>query len=120
MHPFEKLMAKKKKDGKSSLSETEKQAKTSVLDNLMNEMDAHDGEKLGGMKKVTVAAPDKKGLDLGLKKASDLLGKSSEQSEEMESEEMESDEMEDEKSEEDKIAELEEKVRQLQEMLSSK
>lgn len=52
------------------------------------------GEDLKGLKKVTVAAPDKKGLEMGLKKAEELVDAS--QHGEEESDEHESMESEDE------------------------
>jgi len=44
------------------------------LMDLMDEMESEDyGEKLGSLKKVTVAAPDEEGLKKGLSKAEQLL-----------------------------------------------
>lgn len=114
MHPFEKLMMKKRKEGKV-LSDSEKQAKGSVLDNLMSEMDSHDGEKLKGVKKVTVAAPSKEGLKEGLKKASDIV----EETPELEESE-ESEKLPEEVAEHDEISQLKEEIRQLKEMLLNK
>jgi len=53
------------------------------------------GEDLKGLKKVTVAAPDKKGLEMGLKKAEELVDASQHENDE-ESDEHESMESEDE------------------------
>lgn len=75
MNPtFEKLMAKKKAQG-DKMSPMEQKAKGSVLSELMQSMDGMDTDKLQGMKKVTVAAPDKEGLEAGLSKAADLVQK---------------------------------------------
>ena len=69
---MEELLKKKKKDG---MSETEKGAKTSVLSHLRDLASDAMGEKLHGLKKVTVAASDKKGLEEGLDKAKELVEK---------------------------------------------
>lgn len=75
MNPtFQKLMAKKKAEG-SKMSPVEQKAKGSVLSDLMGSMDGMDKEKLAGMKKVTVAAPDKSGLEHGLDMASNMVEK---------------------------------------------
>lgn len=75
MNPtFQKLMAKKKETG-DKMSPVEQKAKGSVLSDLMSSMDGIDKEKLSGMKKVTVAAPDKAGLEHGLDMAANLVQK---------------------------------------------
>jgi hypothetical protein len=74
MMDLKKLIAKKKASGEE-LSPAERMAKSSVLSHLMDDMDGMGADKVMGLKKVTVAAPDKKGLEEGLKKASDLVDK---------------------------------------------
>ena len=72
MHKMEKLMEKKK--GKK-LSENEVKAKSSVLKELSDTASDMMKERLGGLKKVTVAAPSKSGLKEGLDLASKLTEK---------------------------------------------
>ena len=74
MEALKRLIAKKKADG-HELSPGEKLAKSAVLGHLMDDMDSMGADKIQGLKKVTVAAPDKKGLEHGLKEASDLVEK---------------------------------------------
>jgi hypothetical protein len=73
MGMFEKLIEKKKKEGKVP-SEMESQAKGSVLSDLMSQLSDMGMDKVKGIKKVTVAAPDKSGLAEGLAKAKAMLG----------------------------------------------
>lgn len=123
MSPFEKMLMKKKEQGKV-LSPSHAQAKSSILDELMDDMGGMDAGKLKGLKKVTVASNDPKGLEMGLAKAKEMVSKDpSEEGESVEEESAESPEMEaseDESSEmheEDpevlkaKIAELEAKLK---------
>jgi hypothetical protein len=64
----------KDKMKKSEMSDMEKNAKMSVLKDA-RDMAAHAmGQKLHGLKKVSVMAPDKEGLSKGLDKAKELLG----------------------------------------------
>ena len=56
------------------LSPIESKAKLGVLEQLRKEMQDMMGDKMAGMKKVTVASPDKHGLEMGLEKAQHLLG----------------------------------------------
>ncbi len=75
MSKLEALM--KKKQGESELSPMHKEAKMGVLKDLhemasklmKGNLDGH----LEGMKKVTVASPDKEGLALGLEKAKEMM-----------------------------------------------
>ncbi len=69
---MKKLLDKKGKGSK--LSDSEKEAKMSVLEDLRKMMEDHMGESLGGLKKVTVASPDKEGLESGLDKAREMIG----------------------------------------------
>ena len=78
MHEKMKKMMGKKKDGK--LSPVEKEAKSSVLKDLSASAAEMMKEKLGGMKKVSVAAPSKSGLKEGLKLAEKLTEKMPEKS----------------------------------------
>jgi hypothetical protein len=64
-----KLMEKKGK----KISPIEQKAKSDVLSKLQGEASDSMGEKLSGLQKVSVAAPDKDGLKAGLEKAEDLL-----------------------------------------------
>lgn len=86
---LEKLLSKKHKAGKM-LGDDEKKAKMDVI-GCMRDMAAKAmGDKVSGLKKVTVAAPDKEGLEKGLDKAKELLD--SKEAEEPKSEEMDSEE----------------------------
>lgn len=78
MHEKMKKMMGKKKDGK--LSPVEKDAKSSVLKDLSDSAADMMKEKLGGLKKVSVAAPSKSGLQEGLKLAEKLTEKMPEKS----------------------------------------
>lgn len=61
--------------GKSKMSDLEKKAKlTALKDAHKMANDAMSGH-LSGLKKVTVAADSKKGLEHGLQKAEELIGK---------------------------------------------
>lgn len=68
-----KLMAKKGQD--DTMSPDYKKSKMDVLQALKDEMTKMMGGDLGGLKKVTVAAPDSAGLQDGLKQAQSLMGK---------------------------------------------
>ena len=116
-------MMKRFKDKKKEMSGSEKSAKMSVLKDLSSEMAGMMGDKLKGLKKVTVASDSKEGLKEGLSKAEDLLeGKlpessmvSEEDSEESEPEmEEASEEMP--QSKEELLAEIEELKKKLAEM----
>lgn len=74
MAKLEKLM-EKKKDGKE-MDPMYKDAKMSMLKALRDEMSGMMKDDLQGhsMKKVSVAAPDKAGLEHGLDKAKEMLG----------------------------------------------
>lgn len=69
IHKFDKMLEKKGK----KLSPVEQRAKSDVLSSFGGESDPI-GDKLAGLKKVSVAAPNKEGLDAGLDKAKELLG----------------------------------------------
>lgn len=67
---LEKLMAKKMKDKERKLDDLEKYAKLSVVNALKQAMMDEMGGKL---KKISVIAQDKKGLEEGLDKAKEIL-----------------------------------------------
>lgn len=71
---LKKMIDKKKAEGKQ-MSPIHVKAKSSVLDDLMSQMDDMDAGKIKGLKKVTVSAPDKEGLEHGLAKATELVQK---------------------------------------------
>lgn len=75
-----KMMAKKKESG--DMSEPEKKAKMSVLEELQKMATEAMGEKLHGMKKVQVAGSSDEALEEGLDKAKELIGGEEEESEE--------------------------------------
>jgi hypothetical protein len=77
MHKMEKLMEKKK--GKK-LSDTEVKAKSSVLKDLSDTASDMMKDRLSGLKKVSVAAPSKSGLQEGLDLAKKLTEKMPEKS----------------------------------------
>lgn len=74
MHKMEKLFEKKKKMGKE-LSHNEIKAKSHVLGALKDMASDEMGNKLHELKKVSVAAPDKEGLEKGLDMAKNLIHK---------------------------------------------
>lgn len=72
MKKLMELMAKKKEEGKM-ISPMEKDAKMGVLKDLHKMASDSMAEKVNGIKKVSVAAPDKKGLETGLDKAKQIV-----------------------------------------------
>jgi hypothetical protein len=70
---FRKLLEKKHAEGKS-LSGVEKDAKSSVLEHLKQMASDSIGDKLKGLKKVTVASDSPHGLAEGLDKAKEMIG----------------------------------------------
>lgn len=77
MDALRKLLMKKQGESKM-LSPIEKDAKMSVLQSLHKDMSDSMASKLGGLKKVTVAADSQGDLAHGLDKAKELLGKTPE------------------------------------------
>lgn len=63
---------------KSDMSPEEKDAKKSVLGDLVKEMNGMAANSIKGLKKVTVAAKDNEGLKEGLEKAEDMVEKKDE------------------------------------------
>jgi hypothetical protein len=139
MNSLQKLMAKKKSEGKK-LSGAEKKGKEDTLQSLIDDMMGMDGEKVKGLKKVTVASNSPKGLSKGLDKAKELIGNAptggledgeeemsegeemmeeempegeSEESPEMESEEAEDESLDTEEEIEAEIEKLKEKLEKL-------
>ncbi len=103
---FKELLMKKKGEGKI-LSPGAAEGKMAVIQQLMDAMGNDMGDKLKGMQKVTVMAPDAEGLEEGLEQAGEVVSEADEvMSEEGEEE---SEEVAEEMSKEEieaKIAEL--------------
>lgn len=79
MHDMLKKMAKKNKGRDMSPAEVE--AKSSVLKHLIGDMDLMMGDKLKGLKKVSVASDSSEGLKEGLHKAQSLVDHAGDKSE---------------------------------------
>ena len=119
---FMDLLKKKAAEQSSSpVDPKHLEAKKSVVQGIMDMLKGDMADQIGGLKKVTVASPDKaglvKGLDLakGIAEKSPLEGSEDEESSESPLEEMSEDEsMEDDQGSEDaKIAELEKQIAEL-------
>lgn len=82
MHPLHKLIAKKKSEGKK-LSGAEKKGKEDTLSSLIDDMMGMDGDKVKGLKKVTIASDTSKGLKKGVEKAEEMLDEGGMSDEEM-------------------------------------
>ena|ERR1700722_55600 len=67
---------KEDKKKKSEMSDLEKHARMSVLKDARDMAAGAMGQRLHGLKKVSVMAPDKEGLSKGLDKAKELIGSS--------------------------------------------
>lgn len=72
MNALHKLIMKKKGEGEE-LSPDHAEAKSSMLQKLMDDMDSMGSDKLKGLKKVTVASNSPVGLQAGLEKAKELV-----------------------------------------------
>lgn len=70
---MDKLMKMAAGKKKSNLSDVEKDAKMSVLHELKKLATDKMKDNLGGLKKVTVASPDKQGLSKGLEAAQAMM-----------------------------------------------
>lgn len=105
---LQSLMEKKKAKGEG-MDDTYKSAKMGVLKDLHKHMSGMLGDDLKGLKKVTVAAPDEEGLEMGLSKAKEMLGEESPEMEESE-----------EGSDEESPESLEAQIQMLQEKLAAK
>lgn len=127
---LEELMKSKQK---SPMSGEYKEAKGSVLKELMKAMDGLMLDDVKGLKKVTVAAKDDEGLKAGLEKAEDMVEESLGESEDMESEDESESEEEPEakcegceegcelcENEDMDLMKLEEKIKKLEELKNQK
>jgi hypothetical protein len=72
---LKKIIDKKKKEGKT-LSPVHKEARSTVLEDLMDHLSDMGMDKVKGLKKVTVASDSKEGLAKGLNKATEMVEKS--------------------------------------------
>lgn len=72
---LKKIIEKKKKEGKT-LSPVHKQARNTVLEDLMDHLGEMGLDKVKGLKKITVASDSKEGLAKGLDKATEMVEKS--------------------------------------------
>lgn len=75
---MKELMEMLKKKKKSKEMSKDMSHKMEILEQLKAMASEMMGEDLGGLKKVTVAAKDQEGLEEGLEKAKELLGKKEE------------------------------------------
>lgn len=71
MDMFKELL--KKKQSKGEMDPKHKEAKMGVLKEIRDMAAGDMGDEIKGMKKVTVAAPDRKGLEEGLDRAEDMV-----------------------------------------------
>ena len=129
MKNLEKLLMKKHGEGKV-LGKAAAKAKSSVLEDLMSDMFDQDGDKVKGLKKVTIASNTAKGLKKGVEKAEEMLGEGGmsdedmpemEESAEHEAEESpEMEESEHEGEEDMSPEEIEAKIAELKDLLKEK
>jgi hypothetical protein len=132
MKHLKELIARKKVKG-DVIDEDRAQARGSVLEDLIDDMGAAETDKLKGLKKVTVAAPDSESLEKGLKTAEGLVKKMPVEMDEEEVEEVKAPSpFAGKETEEEELAEheamdaelspeeLEEKIKKLQELLEKK
>ena len=121
MEKFQKLMASKKA---KQVSGDEQKAKLDVLKDLKKQAMEMMGEKVSGLKKVTIASDSKEGLKKGLEKAEEVVDKSPEEQEACpeceghgceacESEEHEASESPEQESSEESEEELDKKIKEL-------
>lgn len=104
----------KKKMKSEGMNAIDKEAKLAAVSEMKKMAEDAMSEKLGGLKKVTVAAPDDESLKQGLEKAEDIveskLGESEDESE-----------MEEESEDESEMAMSEEELdKKIQELLALK
>jgi 3-phosphoglycerate kinase len=71
---LKKIIDKKKKEGKT-ISPIHKEARSNVLEDLMDHLGDMGMDKINGLKKVTVAANTKEDLAKGLNKATEMVQK---------------------------------------------
>ena len=91
-----------------------KESKLKALKALRKMASDMESEDIKGIRKVTVAAPDKEGLEKGLEKAKEIVENPMEMAEEM-SEDSEMEEMEESAEETDDLSEIEEAIKKLEE-----
>ena len=74
MHPFNKLMEKKMKEGAhKQMSPVEKQAKMNAVKDMRKHVSDQMAEPLHSLKKVSVASDSPEGLQAGLEKAKQVV-----------------------------------------------
>jgi hypothetical protein len=113
-----KALMKKKK----SMSDTEKDAKKSVLGDLKKMAEGVMGEKIKGLKKVSVSSDSPEGLKAGLEKAEEIIGSEVDERPEGEEEIEESEDsmFEESKDESEESLSEEELDKQIQELMKKK
>jgi len=112
-------LMKKKADKGDVLSKSHAKAKSGILQDLMDDMMGMEGDKVKGLKKVTVASNSPKGLEKGLEKAKEIVGDApmAEDEEMPEGEEMaEGEEHEAEESPEMEVAEEEGEEKEVEDL----
>jgi Ran GTPase-activating protein (RanGAP) involved in mRNA processing and transport len=117
-HKLNNLMKKKAEKG-DVLSKSHAKAKSGILQDLMDDMMGMEGDKVKGLKKVTVASNSPKGLEKGLEKAKEIVGDApmAEDEEMPEGEEMaEGEEHEAEESPEMEVAEEEGEEKEVEDL----
>lgn len=114
-------MLAKKGGSDEELNPEFKRAKLGVLKDLHKHMGSMLGDDMGSLSKVTVAAPDEHGLEMGLDKAKSMLPGSDEESSESPEMEASEDESMEEKDPEDMSSdELQAKIEELQALQKQK
>jgi len=103
---FKELLLKKQSEGKVLDPKIAKH-KMSIIEELMDAMGEDMGERIKGLKKVTVAASSKEGLEEGLDKAKEVVEEAPMEEEESEESEEESEDVSELKA---KISELKSKL----------
>ena len=111
MKELKEMMAKKDKEN----DPMKKEAKLKALKALKKMASDMESDDIKGIRKVTVAAPDKEGLEKGLEKAKEIVENPMEMAEESMDEDMEMEESEDmeEEGAED-LSSIEEQIKKLQ------
>ncbi len=117
---------RKKAEKGDVLSKSHAKARSGILQDLAEDMMAMEGDKVKGLKKVTIASDTSKGLKKGVEKAEEMLDEEMPEGEEMaEGEEMEegseeSPEMEvaENEGEEKEVEDLKAEIEKLKEKLA--
>jgi hypothetical protein len=113
------LKKKAAEQSKNPVDQKHLDAKKSVVQGIMDMLKGGMAEDIGGLKKVSVAAPNKAGLEKGLEMAKGIVSKnpleesSDEESLESPEEELGEDESMEGDSDDSKIAELEKQLAEL-------